>query len=146
MLRPTDVLASAVKQGRFMQKVLYSFFDELAMQLYETGGLPVEGEENSWIGVTERSGKTSIHMDKAWDILSAMFGEEALHGMASCSKTTLQNAVYAAAAYGSKKSSMDSLMGQLEDADAITRAKNSRSVTLLSDPTKAVSMAKEGAK
>ena len=144
-LRSTDVLANAVKQGRFLQKILYSFFDELAIQLYETGALPVEGEDGTWVGVTERAGKTTIDLDKGWDILSSMFGEKQLRSMAGFSKSTLQKAVYSNADYGQKKASMDSLMGQLNDVEAVTRARNSRSVSILSDPNKAVSVEKDGA-
>jgi len=143
-LRSTDVIARAIKQGRFLQKVLYSFFDELAVQLYESGAQAIEGEDGSWIGVTERAGKTSIAMEKAWPILVEMFSEEQVRAMSACSKSTLQKAVYESTEYGQKKAAMESLIGQLDEAGAVTRARNSRSVGILTDPKKAVCAPKEG--
>lgn len=143
-LRPTEVLARAVEEGRFLQKVLYSFFDELAIQLYESGVLKVPGEENKWVGVTERAGKTNIHMEKAWPILATIFEEDKIRSMSACSKSTLQNAIYEKTAYGQKKAAMASLLGQLDEAGAVTRSRNSRSVTILTDPAKAISAPKEG--
>lgn len=143
-LRPTDKLAKAIVQGRFLQKILYSFFDEIAVQLYESGPLPVEGEDGKWIGVTERAGKTTINMETAWPVLGEIFEEEEIRKLAACSKSALQNAVYAKSEYGQKKKAMDSLIGQLEEVKAITRARNSRSPGIITDIKKAVTAPKEG--
>jgi len=141
-LRSADVLARAISQGRFLQKVLYSFFDELAVQLYDSGALKVEGEEGKWIGVTERAGKTSVNMAKGWETLRTMFEEEELRTLATCTKSALQKAVYEKSEYGQKKAAMDSLIGQLDEADAVKRARNSRSPGILTDPSKAVQLPK----
>jgi len=143
-MRPTDVLARAIEQGRFMQKVLYAFFDEMALQLHQTGALAVDGREGTWIGVKERAGKTQINMKGAWPILEKLLTEEQIRGLTTCSKSALQKVIYAATEYGQKKAAMESLLGQLEEAGAVTHGKMSLSASVLSDPSKAVKQLKEG--
>lgn len=142
-LRPTDKLARAIEQGRFLQKVLYGFFDELAEQLYATGPLPVLGQDGSWVGVTQKAGKTQIDMKKGWEVLTEVLTEPGLRSLATCSKTALQDAVYAKTEYGKKKEVMESVLARLEQVKAVSHGAASLSAAVLSDPKKAVQKKKE---
>ena len=143
-IRPVETLAQAVRQGRFLQKVLYGFFDAIKLELYAIGPQAIPGEEGSWLATTERAGKTTVNLAKAWPVLCREFTEEELRGLATCSKSALKDAIYAKMEKGHKKAAFEAEMKQLEEAKAVTVGNASLTPTVINDPAKAVCEKKEG--